>query len=362
MKVKILTISLLLLLILTPMQVFGQEEEKKPTDSLQQQLSLDIPKITDNPSLIINFSDPSEEKKGVQLSVDKKGFETITSPHTLPALSIGDHLLTFKFTDEYDVTQTIDKELIVIPRAPVLNTPLIQQNEITFSGTALAGSEVTIIINSNQKMITKLVEVDNDGAWSVKLDENLPSGLYTFSGLTKKYGYASELAEPVTLDIDSKGSKEVITTTTTTPIHFTFKDIDSENIKTLTNTNIDLLVLSVGLLLIGLLLGISLSSLSKKKKEEKEVKEVAKTLDKPIDEKDKSMTLLEKLKEKTVNIDNPILEEKSKEEIPTEEKAEEQKEKIVTKVDFLKGFKEHDPDDDKGKEKKDLKVSLTSKK
>jgi hypothetical protein len=74
------------------------------------------------------------------------------------------------------------------------------------------------------------------------------------------------------------------------------------------------------------------------------------------------MTLLEKLKEKTVNIDNPILEEKSKEEIPTEEKAEEQKEKIVTKVDFLKGFKEHDPDDDKGKEKKDLKVSLTSKK
>ena len=212
-------------------------------------------------------------------------------------------------------------------------------------------------------MITKLVEVDNDGAWSVKLDENLPSGLYTFSGLTKKYGYASELAEPVTLDIDSKGSKEVITTTTTTtPIHFTFKDIDSENIKTLTNTNIDLLVLSVGLLLIGLLLGISLSSLSKKKKEEKEVKEVAKTLDKLVDEKEKPMTLLEKLKEKTVNIDNPILEEKSKEEIPTEEKAEEQKEKIVTKVDFLKGFKEHDPDDDKGKEKKDLKVSLTSKK
>lgn len=362
MKVKILTISLLLLLILTPMQVFGQEEEKKPTDSLQQQLSLDIPKITDNPSMIINFSDPSEEKKGVQLSVDKKGFETITSPHTLPALSIGNHLLTFKFTDEYDVTQTIDKELIVIPRAPVLNTPLIQQNEIIFSGTALAGSEVTIIINSNQKMITKLVEVDSDGAWSIKLDKNLPSGFYTFSGLTKKYGYASELAEPVTLDIDSKGSKEVITTTTTTPIHFTFKDIDSENIKTLTNTNIDLLVLSVGLLLIGLLLGISLSSLSKKKKEEKEVKEVAKTLDKPIDEKDKSMTLLEKLKEKTVNIDNPILEEKSKEEIPTEEKAEEQKEKIVTKVDFLKGFKEHDPDDDKGKEKKDLKVSLTSKK
>ncbi|MGI6484440.1 MAG: hypothetical protein ACOX0R_02355 [Candidatus Dojkabacteria bacterium] len=361
MKLRTITISLLILLILTPMQVFAQEEEKKTTDPLQQQLNLDIPKITDNPSLIINFNDPSKEKQGVQLSVDKKGFETITSPHTLPALSIGDHLLTFKFTDEYDVTQSIDKELIVIPRAPVLNTPLIQQNEITFSGTALAGSEVTIIINSNQKMVTKLVEVDNDGVWNVKLDENLPSGLYTFSGLTKKYGYASDLAEPITLDIDSKGSKEVITTTTT-PIHFAFKDMDSDNIQTLTNTNIDLLVLSVGLLSIGLLLGILFSSLSKKKKEEKVVKEVAKTLDKPIDEKEKPMTLLEKLKEKTVNIENPIPEKNSKEEKTKEEKPEEPKEKIVTKVDFLKGFKEHDPDDDKGKEKKDLKISLTSKK
>ena len=103
-----------------------------------------------------------------------------------------------------------------------------------------------------------------------------------------------------------------------------------------------------------------------KKKDKKEIQEVAKTLDKPKYEKDKSMTLLEKLKEKTVNIDNPISEDKSKDETvkeePKEEKPEEPKEKIVTKVDFLKGFKEHDPDDDKGKEKKDLKISLTSKK
>ena len=126
--------------------------------------------------------------------------------------------------------------------------------------------------------------------------------------------------------------------------------MDGDNIQTLTNTNIDLLVLSVGLLLIGLLLGISLSSLSKKKKEEKEVKEVAKTLDKPIDEK-KPMTLLEKLKEKTVNIDNPILEEKSKRKYQQKRKLKNKRKRLLQSR-FSKGLKEHDPDDDKVKKRK----------
>lgn len=366
MKLKITAILLLLpLLILVPKGSYAQEGEQKSSNPLQAQLSLDIPNITDNPSLIITFTDPSKDKQGVQLSLDKKGFETIKSPYTLPALSIGDHLLTFKFDDEYDVTQTVDKELIITPRAPVLNTPLIQKNEITFSGTALAGSEVILILNSNQKMITKLAEVNSDGAWEVKINEDLPSGLYTFSGLTRKYGYASNLAEPLTLDLSNNKPAEV-TTEVITPIHFAFKDLNSGNFKTLTSNNIDLLVLSVGLLLIGLLLGIFLSSLSKKKKENREVKEVARTLDKPMPGQEKSMTLLEKLKDKTVNIDNPIVNEELTKEAVIENKkgvaAEEKEEKIVTKIDFLKGFKEHDPDDEKGKEKKEVKVSLTSKK
>ncbi len=362
MKSKIAKVLIVLLsLIVIPNTLHAQEETQKSTKPLEELISLELPSITDNPSLIINFTDPSKEKEGMQLSIDKKGFETIQSPHTLPALSIGDHLLTFKFKDEYDVTQTIDKELIVIPRAPVINTPLITGNEITFSGSALAGAEVTLILTSNQKMITKKAEVDNDGKWEIKMNEEIPSGFYTFSAIAKKYGYASELAEFLTLEIND--SKDTIRTTENgiTPIHFAFKDLNQENLKSLTHENLDLLVLFIGLLLIGMLVGIFLTSLSKKKQEEKEVKEVAKTLDKPVEDINRPLTLLEKLKDKTVNIDNPIKEEKT-EEIVEEKKEEETPKDTIAKIDFLKNFKKHDPDDEKGREKEDVKVSLTTKK
>jgi len=362
MKSKIIKVLIVLLsLIVIPNTLYAQEETQKSTKPLEELISLELPSITDNPSLIINFTDPSKEKEGMQLSIDKKGFETIQSPHTLPALSIGDHLLTFKFKDEYDVTQTIDKELIVIPRAPVINTPLITGNEITFSGSALAGAEVTLLLTSNQKMITQKTEVDSDSKWEIKMNEEIPSGFYTFSAIAKKYGYASELTEFLILEIND--SKEVVRTTESgvSPIHFAFKDLNQENLQSLTENNIDLLVLCIGLLLIGILIGTLLSSLSKKKKEEKEVKAVAKTLDKPVEDINRPLTLLEKLKDKTVNIDNPIKEEKTKE-IIEEEKKEEEPKDTIAKVDFLKNFKEHDPDDEKGKEKENVKVSLTSKK
>jgi len=361
MKSKITIILIVLLsLIIVPNTLHAQEGSEKSTKTLEELISLELPHITDNPSLVINFTDPSKEKVGIQLSVDKNGFETIQSPHTLPALSIGDHLLTFKFTDEYDVTQSIDKELVVIPRAPVINTPLTTENEITFTGSALAGAEITLILTSNQKMITKKVEVDSDGRWEIKMNEEIPSGFYTFSAITKKYGYASELAEFLTLEVN--GTKEVIKTADNNilPIHFTFKDLNQENLKSLTKENLDLLVLCIGLFLIGVLIGTLLSSLSKKKKEDKEVKEVAKTLDKPVDEGNRPLTLLEKLKDKTVNIESPI-ENNEKDTEKTKEEEETSKDTIA-KVDFLRDYKKHDPDNDEGKEKKNVKVSLTTKK
>jgi len=105
--------------------------------------------------------------------------------------------------------------------------------------------------------------------------------------------------------------------------------------------------------LIGLLLGFLFSSLIKKKKEKKVIDEVSKTLEKPSIENEKPLTLLEKLKDKTVNIESPVEEEKEPEEKTTKKKETESKgEKIVTKIDFLKNYQEHDPDDDRGKEKK----------
>lgn len=333
-------------------------------------LLLELPSMTDNPSLIITFTDPSENKEGVQIDIDKKGFQTITSPFSFPALSIGSHFLRFKFVDKYGATQLIEKEIVVIPRPPILNTPINGVDKITLSGTALAGSELTLVLNSNQKMIIKNTPVDDDGAWSIEISENIPTGIYTFSAFTRKYGYSSNLAEPLTLDFSNSNSK--IVDDTRQNIHFAFSDITSSNLKSIVTNNIDLVILLVALFLIGLFLGILIISVAKRRKEEKEIEEVSNTIEKPLSEKGKSMTLLEKLKDKTVNIENPVKEEPEVKEVATTEPAsqeveKEKPEKIVTKVDFLKNFKSHDPDDEKGKEKevskeeKKIKVSLTSK-
>lgn len=356
MKLKKITLLLLLCFaFFLPFNTFAQDGNEKTKSSLEDMLDLEIPEITDNPSLIINFSDPSKEKSGVELSLDEKEFIKIESPFTLPALSIGDHSLTFRFLDQYDVSQTLTKNLIITPRPPVLNTPIINNDGINFTGRALAGSEITLILNSNNKMIVKQAEVDQDGLWTLTLTEEIPQGLYTFSAFTKKYGYSSELAEPLILDVSERKIDDS-NTEATNPIHFAFKDFTREDFNQLTTNHIDLLVLSIALFLIGLLLGILLFSVSKKKEENRVVKEVEKKFVKPTSENEKSLTLLEKLKDKTVNIENPSV---LKEEKKTDESVKEKK--VISKVDFLENFKSHDPDNEKGKESEDSKEEKKSK-
>lgn len=341
-----------------------KEIDEKEKGSLIEALSLQLPSITDNPSLIITFDDPSENKEGVQIDIDKKGFQAISSPFSFPALSIGSHFLRFKFVDKYGATQLIEKEFVVIPRPPILNTPVSSAEKITLSGSALAGSDLTLVLNSNQKMIIKNTSVDNDGVWSIEISENIPTGIYTFSAFTRKYGYSSNLAEPLTLDFSGDNSK--IIDNTTQNIHFAFKDIRFNNLGSIITSNIDLVVLLTSLFLIGLIIGIAIISTTKKKKEEKEIKKVSTIIENQNNGGEKQMTLLEKLKEKTVNIENPIetpsTEESTSSEPDSKEDSRKEPEKIVTKIDFLKNFKSHDPDDDKGQEKeKKIKVSLTSK-
>ena len=69
----------------------------------------------------------------------------------------------------------------------------------------------------------------------------------------------------------------------------------------------------------------------------------------------KGMTLKEKLSKK----DNKKEEKKEKKKEKT--KKEKEEEKVVTKIDFLKDFQKFDPDDEKGKEKKNIDVKITSK-
>lgn len=369
-------VLVILSFIFSPFLVFAENNKEEGKTITIEELALELPTITDNPSLIITFSDPSTEKEGVHLEIDKKGFTTIKSPYSLPALSIGNHLLKFKFVDKYGATQTIDKQIIIIPRAPILNTPSVETSQIIFSGSGLAGSEVILLLSTDKKMITKVGEVDEDGKWRIEVVDSIPTGTYSFTAFVRKYGYASNLADSMTLDIGNNQKPEIKEDGRQT-IHFSFKDIDNTNIKEVFSSNTDLIMLLASALVLGILFGLLFTTISHKNRENKVVEIASKTLEKPINTEEKPMTLREKLINKEVGFEKPVEEQPIEEEenvepvvineIKTASKSEkepkkEEKERIVTKIDFLKDFKHEDPDDDKGKEKKKVKVSLTSKK
>lgn len=373
-SLKKITLALILVsFIFLPYFTFAQEEEKtteeivETTTSPAEQLDLELPDITDNPSLIITFTDPSTEKKGVHLEIDKKGFVEVKSPYTFPALSIGNHEIKFKFVDKYGATQTFAEELIIIPRAPLLNTPSLESTKMTLSGSALAGSEVVLLLSSDQKMITETTKVDEDGKWQIEITESMPTGMYSFTAFARKYGYASNLAQSMTMDV-TNGQKEISRNEVEDKTHFAFSDINGKNIKEVISENPDLLITIVASLVLGVLLGLLFSNISHKSKENKEVERASKSLEKPSTDEEKPMTLRDKLISKEVTLDEqvdiPIEEEVEQEPVVINEikgVREDEEEKVITKIDFLKNFKHEDPDNEEGKEKK-IKVSLTSKK
>jgi hypothetical protein len=323
-----------------------QKEVEREADFLNQ-LLLDIPVMTDNPSHIITFIDPSDEKVGVQLEIDGKSFQEIKSPYSLPALSIGKHELRFRFVDKYGSTQILEKEIIVIPRPPIINSPTYDESNLIITGTGLSNSEIILILSSNKSIIYKEGIIDGTGKWEIRIERaELKESLFTFSAYTRKYGYASNLAEPITFEIG--GSQSIISNGNGKEIYFKFKSISFKNLGNIIKSNTDLLLLAIGIFL----LGFATSSLSfllfKNKLEDKKFKIIEKKITENNTTK-KEMTLKERLSAK-----KEATEEK-KEEEPKEE------EKIVTKIDFLKDFKVFDPDNEKGEEKDNIKVTLTSK-
>ncbi len=326
------------------------QKEEEREDSFLNQLLLDIPVLTDNPSHIITFVDPSEEKSGIQLEIDAKSFQDISSPYPLPALSIGQHALRFKFVDKYGSTQILEKDIVIIPRPPIINSPTFDNTLLTISGTGLSNSELILILSSSRNIITREVDIDGEGDWKIEIsNEDLSEGIYTFTAYTRRYGYASNLAEPVTFEV---GDSQTISVNNGSDngINFKFKDISFSNISSVISDNSDLMILVIIVFVVGFGLSALLFFVFKDRTEEKKVK----SLEKRITEngkKGKEMTLKEKLSKS------------DKKEIPIEKKKEEEtkQEKIVTKIDFLKDFKMFDPDDEKGKEKDNIKVTLTSK-
>lgn len=301
-------------------------------------LGLDIPTQTDNPSITITFTDPSTDAQGVQLDTDTKGFVAITSPYTFPALSIGKHVLEFKFTDADGATQLYDTSVIIIPRVPILTSTSVKSENVTVTGTGLANSELIIILSSGSDVITKTTTIDENGKWTLSIDrKEFNSEVYSINAYVRRYGYASDLSETTKFTFNNTDNN----VKDDSP-QFVIGNITWESVKIFVNNNQTSLILSLACLLVGILLGMLFSYNGKRNAQEKAVKTVEKQMSKKVEEKP-SMTLREKLIGKD---------------------AKQDEEKIISKIDFLKDFKNFDPDDEKGKEEKGSKVevSLTSKK
>lgn len=331
------------------------QKEVEREESFTNLLKLNLPTQTSNPSLVITFTDPSQEKKGVQVEIDSKSFVSIKSPYTLPALSIGDHILKFKFVDTVGTTQLLEKTLIVLPRVPIISAPTINDSSVQVYGTGLANSEIILVVSSGLNLIAKQSTIDGDGKWSITFESGeLVDGTYSLTGYVRKYGYASDLAQSITFVL----GKGITTIAGTHSNSFSFKNVNVSTLGKFISDNPDIIVLVAGFFVFGFLISFLLSLIFKNPDDDKDIEKMKKDVVKP--KKDgKELTL----KEKLLSYKKEEKQAKIVEEIKPEPKEEE---KIVTKIDFLRDFKNFDPDNAKGQEnsnpQRKIKISLTSKK
>lgn len=344
--------------------VLGSTTETESSNPLEvattsnNALKVEIPAQTDNPSTIITFTNPSTDNAVVQLEMDSKGYVDITSPYTLPALSIGKHALSFKFQDENGSTQLYDTSIIIIPRAPILGTPVIGTESVTISGTGLANSEVIVLLSSGSTVLTQTAIIDGDGKWTMAFSKSeFGNDIFSLNAYTRRYGYASNLSETTKFTLDKQ-------TTISNGLEksFDLRNITIDGIKNWIVTNQIYLIIAGSSFLMGIMLGIFFTSQKKQKSERVVEKKVAEKFVK-TDSKDSGVTLREKLMGTAKPAEQKVEEKKGEEkriEVETEKKEEE---RVMNKMDFLKDFKNFDPDNSKGEEKaSSVEVSLTSKK
>lgn len=362
-----------------------------------KELELELPTQTDNPSQVITFKDPSD--KGVALSIDGKSAKEIDSPYTLPALSIGKHSLVFKFVDSLGIEQELEKEVIIIPRVPVINVPKVDGESVVVSGTGLADAEIFLLISADGKTETLTGNVDSDGKWTLTLETKIVDGIHTFVAYVRKYGYASDLSEIVKADLSAtanvaptKEEKKLEN------IHFAFADITKENWKEVLGNNKDLYIVTAGALLLGVVITAIFSNIVDHSIENREVKKAEKDLLEPSAQPQKDLTLFDILSQEIKEtpqqpqvvqqqvvipqqeVEQPVVEKVAKkrgrprkavtevEAAPIQDLSElKSAGKVITRIDFLRDYKDFDPDKSNGQEndlkKQDnIEISLISKK
>lgn len=335
------------------------QKEDERNEQIANLLGFVLPDYTDNPSYVITFTDPSTEQKGVEIGLDGKDYAKISSPYTFPALSIGKHQVKFRFFDNTDTIKILEYELIVIPRAPIVNPPTVGETSIKVTGTALANSDVLFTLTANAFNYKDTVKADEDGNWEAEItpEEGVSDAIYSFTAYSRKYGIASELSDTVTFSV-GESTKNV--QDNNGDISFSFSKINKENIINVFKTNTDLILLIVAGFFLGVLLTNIFRNIVDGGKTEKKIKEVEKLISKKDDSKsDKDTKTLRELfgGEQSKEVVEEKKEESLKEEIqPTKGQT------IINKDVFLRKYKDLDPDKDDGKEiKKKIKVSLTSK-
>lgn len=321
------------------------------TPSKENPLGLDMPEQTDNPSTIITFSNPSTNNTNIQLEIDSKGFVEITSPYTLPALSIGRHTLEFKYQDENSATQIYSDSIIIIPRAPVLGTPVITTESVKISGTGLANSEIILLLSSGTINITQESLIDEDGKWSMEFSrDELLDDIYTANAYTRRYGYASDLSATTKFTLDASASSN----STGKDYLLDLSSISITSIKDWVVNKQDYILLAVCAFVLGIIVGIVSRTQRAKAIVQKTEEKVAKEFQKN-EKKTNEMTLKEKL------MGGKDIKKEEKTEVQKEEEAKKQDE-VVNKIDFLKDYKNFDPDNAQGKEQESkVDVTLTSK-
>jgi len=350
-------------------EVEDQEEER--LEEIENELNISIPVYTDNPSHIITFVDPSEDKVGVELDIDESGFKNINSTYSLPSLGIGEHHLKFRFVDAIGATKLLEYDTIIIPRPPIVKAPTFENNFLIISGTGFANSELVVTLSVNASNFTKITEIDSNGNWSTSIDlGSTIDGIYTIFAYTRKDGYASNPSESAVL---AYGDKANTTSEDDKDISFSFRDISQDTILNTLAQNPDLIISFIGFLLIGSSISAILITLVRKNNEKVIVKEFSKKINKTKNQK-QDKTLLEVFSEQKEKPSKAPKPKKKKRKIfkKKEKKVKKDKKKnskTISKKDFLKDFKKFDPDTDKGKEnrepskkdKKDIIISLTSK-
>lgn len=177
--------------------------EETPDDRIQKHLStlgMQIPEITDNPSLPITFTPVKEET--IELQIDGAGYNAIRSPYTFSSLAIGKHALDFRYKDSSGITQTFSLDLVVIPRIARLGTQQLwfkAEDKVILSGSALPNSSVDLWILGNNEIIVRKTDVNTEGDWTIDLTDTLTCGDYKISIVVKKDGLASDSTTPVNI-------------------------------------------------------------------------------------------------------------------------------------------------------------------